>query len=252
VLGLLLALCSADRMAVIPLVEGPGDVSASLVFDAIAAEVEWRPTIELATEGALVVSPFVRCGADESCIADELRSGQIDIGLVVVVNTEVAPGLVSMRAIDAASASTRAKGSGSLGAEGAEVLRRLASKLLDELGHREAAKLRIVSEAAIEALAIEPPPLKQIAPDRFFVAPGAHTIEAIGATKITIEARAGAETEVHLTPVASPSIVESPWLWIAVGGAAIAAGAVTAAIVLAQPNDLCVCLGRPGDPCPDC
>ncbi len=251
-LPLLLLASAPVRIAVIPLVEGPGATSASAVLDRVAASIGWRPTLELASD-AEISSPLIPCGADERCIADALRASHVELGLVIVVSTEVEPGLISIRAIDAASAKTIARASGSLAAEGAALLARLLEQTLDELGHRRAAKLHVAGDEEIRGLVVTPPPLKQLGPNRFFVEPGRVRVEAPGLVAADAEARAGEEVEIALAlPPPSPSIVESPWFWVAIGGAVIAAGAATAAIVATRPSDVCVCLGRPAEQCPDC
>src|SRR5262245_33759507 len=131
----------ASTLAVILLIEGPGELSHELVLDDVAAAVAWRPTIALLKSEA--VSPFARCGADEACLAAELLELRIALGLVVLVNTDVAPGLVSVRAIEATAGTVRARRSGSLGVEGRALIGRMVKEVLDELGHREAARLAI-------------------------------------------------------------------------------------------------------------
>lgn len=247
-------------LAVIPILVGPKlELGLSAINEQIGSAAAWRPAIAvLDAEELFVRDPnhesarLENCGADLQCLARALEPLSLSYALLLVVNTEVTPPLVALRALDLRQRKIVAEEVGSVDpAKLGETMNQRAHRLFDTLGFAEAGKITVRREPDDAAIDVSPAPLAPIAADRFWVAPGAYRVTARSSDQSAaaeVAAVAREEREVRLRVPESTSIVESPWLWAGVGAAA---AAIAVAIIAASADGgTDVCLGRPGSMCP--
>lgn len=250
-----------QAIAVIPILVGPEvELGLSAIAREIGAAAAWRPGLELIdTEELFVRDPdansarFERCGGDFECLAEALKPLGFPLAALVVVNTEIDPPRVALRAFDPSVRKIVAEEIGSVPAATgtlADALRSKASRLFDALGFLEAGRLSIACEPANADLALEPAPIGSAAPKLYWVEPGRYRVTASFdgrhvSTDVDVAPRA--ETRTFLQVPDSGS--ESTWFWA--GVAAGAAAIVTIIVVAAAGRDgIDACLGPPGTPCP--
>lgn len=246
-------------LAVIPILVGPKlEVGLSSINEQIGSAAAWRPAIAvLDAEELFVRDPnhetarLENCGADLNCLARALEPLSLSYALLLVVNSEVSPPLVALRALDLKQRKIVAEEVGSVDPQKlAETMRMRAQRLFDALGFVEAGKITVRREPDDAVIDLSPAPLAAIAGDRFWVAPGGYRVTARSSDQSVsadVAAVAGEEREVRLRVPESTSIVESPWLWAGVGaGVAAIAIAIIAASVDSGTD---VCLGAPRSMC---
>jgi len=232
---------SAAAIAVIPILVGSQlELGLSAIQAEVAATTAWRPSVRLVEADARIDS----CGADAACLAKELEPYGVTFALLLVLNSEVDPPILAVRALDVSKREIVAQELGPIDGSLPETLRARSAKVLDALGFKPAGRIAVKSDGEI---AVDPAPLEG-GESRYWVAPGRYRVTARWGDRSAAEevvVAAGEEREVVLIPIEQPSLIESPWLWI---GVAAGAAAIAAAIVLGtRERGTDVCLGRP--PC---
>lgn len=255
---LLAALASTPaRVAVLPIELPDGRTDARRTFEAIQRAAVLRPGIDLIPEeemfalAAGLVGPVVACGSDKDCLVAELQRIDARYGLVVIVNRIADPPLLHLSLIDTAAGEIAAERSGTVrGEKVAAETEAMAVALFEAAGFEQRARLD---------LSVRPPDAELfldgdlVSSGPQVVAPGRHRVGARRTDYRSVERRveiaAGQQRHVELELERASSIWSSPWLWVGVGAAVVAAS-VTSAVLLTSPAE-CLCITRTGEPCPD-
>lgn len=246
-----------ERLAVLPvLLSADAVTSARAVFDDVDRASQLRPGLRVMSiddyyfhEGQALAKRALACGSDMTCTAKQLEPFAARLGLVVVVNGELDPPLVSLVLLDSARGAVAAQWAGQVGGGRSgvqtEIVRRTA-EMLEGQGFVQHGRLKVrvrPDEATVQVDAEIGPDLGT--PDTFTLAPGPHDIVATAAghttSRATATVLAGQETEVTLELEPSSSVWSSPWLWVGLGAVVAGAAAATAVVVSGQsPTCLCV------------
>lgn len=256
------------RLAILPIVqEGPnGSASLSAIFGAITAAASTRGGLRvikyeemfIASQEGLV--DRVRdCGPDETCIAARLRRFNARFGMVVVIDFELSPPLLSITLLDTDASKKLGEHLGELAkTDEASIVARLdreARALLDAAGFQESGRLVVDVSPPSATVALE----GGVAPDPgtagiFTLPAGDYRVHASaegwfpGSTNATV--KSGEETRVALDLKEEVVWWKSPWLWGAAG--VVVVGATTAAIVVATRPQPCFCVRWQGQGCLTC
>jgi hypothetical protein len=259
----------AARLAVLPIVVAGDEGSASIsdLHGAVASSARLRPGLRVLTAEELflasqegVLEKVRDCGSDVACIGARLRSLETQLGLVVLLNFQLAPPLLSLRLLDAEAGRELGRAVGELAADesrGTGLSARLASEtasVLERAGFREGALLRVEVEPETAAITIDGAERERGAPNIFILAPGPHTIEARldghdPARASSVLAR-GEEQRVRLWLEPQTSLFASPWFWTIVGAVAVGSAVTAAALAYDRPWDVCFEQTGVSPPCP--
>lgn len=266
-LSTLLALCLATpavpaptTAVVLPLVISSDrePLSSTDVIAAVSAAAARRPTLrttgvsgldELSAEAA---SRLRSCGPDVGCVGNVLRSAEVPIGLLVVVNTRVSPPVVALRAVsDGAVRAERIDSRSSLEGPMVDAITRAAAVVFDELGHPAWAQLVVEVSPPEARVSVDEVSAEPRGDRSWLVPPGTVTVRAEAAEytqgEQTVALLAGEDRTVLLSLERIAAWWESPWFWGAVG-VGVAAGVVGTALALPS-GDRCLCVGHPSAPC---
>lgn len=245
-------------VAVFPIVAGEGGPAlGAALSEELARALAFRPGARLVRgEELFVLDPageggqLERCGSDVDCLSAALAPLGLGLAILIVANTELDPPRIAVRLIDPAGRRITAESHGKVDAAGlAQAVATRAAEVLDAVGLTEAGRLRVDTGAEPVELQLEPPPIASF-PGGHWVAPGRQRIvvsrgEQRVDREVTVAAREDRTVSIVLED--NRSLVESPWLWIAIG--LVVAGAATAVAVSAS-GGTDVCLGPPGADCP--
>lgn len=222
------------------IVAGPSAApTLSSIYAAISETARFRPSIALVLEEESFARAL-ECGADERCVAAELSAAGVELGILVVINTQLVPALLGLKILDTRARGVLAESVGQLPAEqiSAELGAR-AAVLFERTGHGLAARLSVRVTPANAAITVDGLPSSAA----LFVAPGKHVIDATAPdhrpASASVEAIAGLETAVELALEKEEHLAESPWLWA--GIALVLAGAATAMVVATRSTERYVC-----------
>jgi hypothetical protein len=243
-------------VAVIPIVVGPKrELGLSAIGREIGAAAAWRPKVQVIDAEELFVrdpswssARLDSCGSDIACVSEALRPFGLSLVILLVVNTEITPAVVALRALDPKRRTIRAEEIGSpLSVK--DALRAQAARLFDALGFAESGRLVVRCDSETAEIAIDPTPLDRGTGRRYWVTPGRYRVTARArdrraSAEVTIAAREEREASIVLAEDAS--VLESPWLWIGVGAGAAAIVATSIVLFVGRGRDLC--LGK--TPCP--
>ncbi len=256
------------RLAILPIVqEGPhGAASLSAIFGAITAAAQSRAGLRVITYEEMFIASQeglvdrVRdCGPDETCIAARLRRFNARFGMVVVIDFELNPPLLSITLLDTDASKKLGEQLGELAttdeAAIVERLEREARALLEGAGFSESGRLVVDVTPPTATLALK----GGVAPDPgtasiFTLPPGDYVVHATaegwdpGSTNALV--KGGEETRVELALKEQVVWWKSPWLWGAAG--VVVVGATTAALVVATRPNPCFCLKFRGEGCLVC
>jgi hypothetical protein len=248
-----------ERLAVLPvLLAVEARVDVEQVFTAVEAAAQWRGALRPMTVGDYyfhggqeLARRSLACGPDAACITRELRPMDAGLGLLVLVNGELTPPLVSLLLLDARAGSVVAEWAGQVpgGPEAVEgAIRARAAEFLDAQGYLQSGRLRVAAQPPQAALVVDDgaqPDLGRA--DTFTLPPGHHTVrvsaEGHEARTLSAEVRPGEVTELAVTLAEADSVLSSPWLWLGVGAVAagVAAG-VAAASLGGGAGPTCACV----------
>lgn len=243
--------------------EGPhGAATLSAIFDDVVAAAELRTGLRVVSYEEMFVATEeglgdrVRdCGSDTRCIASRLARLNARLGLVVVLDFGSKPPLISLQLVDTDGGRLVASAVGEVGAAGvSSELRQRGRMLLDDAGYVEAGRLTV---------AVTPPSARVVidgvddvnTAGPMTLPPGRYVVRAsldgheTGETEAVVISGRDARIELVLQPV--QSVASSPWLWLGIGAAAVAAGT---AVVLTVGRDTtrCVCTTLNGVGCEPC
>ena len=257
--GLLCGAPAPERLAVLPvLLDADAVADVDEVFDAVRTAAHLRTGLRPMTVGEYyfhggqeLAKRSLACGPDPACIARELRPMDARLGLLVLVNGELEPPLVSLILLDAQQGEVVGEWAGRVaggrGAVRATVVSR-SSALLDAQGFLQSGRLRVRAQPAQAALMVDdavPPDLGTA--DTFTLPPGPHRLVATAAghapRALEVQVRPAEVTDVDLALTPEASVLSSPWLWV--GAGVLAAGvAASVAVVATRGQDAppCACV----------
>ena len=251
----------ADRLALLAIVSPERAVSASEIHRAVGRAVRRRMGIQLlSTEEMFVarqsgLAGRVRdCGPDVQCIARRMRQFRARLGLIVVLDRSISPGVLSLQLIDTDLSQLVGETLDELHGDGRPLGRMTAQTghLLDRAGYIESGRLRVSVDPPAAQIRLQnglEPDLGS--PNMFTLAPGRYTIMAehpgFDPSEAQVDIQRGQEARVELRLDERTSVWASPWLWVTVG--VVVAGAVTAGTLVATQPDAKVCFSFPGRTC---
>lgn len=255
-----------DRLVVLSvIVEGPhGKATISSIFDDVSDVAAMRvgltmvPNEELFVQQEEVTNRVRECGSDRPCMISRLRAFDARLGLVVTVNLDLDPPLVSLVLADTDDLRVVAEVIEDVpGGNVSDFIRGQVKKMLDELDYVRAGRLIVeidppeAGRASIKVgEGVEP---ERGAPNVFTVAPGQYPVlaqlDGWSSDSSEAEVRSGEETRVRLSLEEQKSLFESPWFWVVVGAVAVG-GAATAMAVSLSSTTRCVCVTLGGSECP--
>ncbi|MBI2378346.1 MAG: hypothetical protein HYV07_30380 [Deltaproteobacteria bacterium] len=203
-------------------------------------------------------SEVKKCGVDEACIGTILRNHGIELGVLVVANGTMSPGLISAALIGAGGSSEQEFWTAPVSSPAvvSEIADRV-EKLLLGAGRVKGGRILVkLTPASAELSLVSSTNREAEALDRgtYVVPEGIYRAVARGEGLVPqsreLRAVVGQDTEVTivLNAVEPVPIWHEWWLWTGLG--VLAAGAATA-IVLSQPTIECLCLSFEGTSC-DC
>jgi hypothetical protein len=246
----------ARRLAVLPvIIAGDARTSVSTVFDAVQAAGDLRLGLEVMTldeyyshEGAEIAESALACGQDTACMSQKLAPLSTDLGLVVVINRELDPPLLSVLLLDTQNRRVAAESygqfKGGIDRIGNE-LERITAGFFDRLQIPKAGRLVVAVEPKGARLLIPGDyPSDRGQPNAFTVPPGTYEVVATldGYRRSTAAAivKSGETTAMALRLEPEGSLLSSPWFWVGTG--AVVAVAATTIILLTRPTESCVCV----------
>jgi hypothetical protein len=257
----LLALTGAPEpitAAVIPVFVGPeSELGLSVVGERVAKAAAWRPTLLLLGTEELFVrdvgdtgARLKNCGADEACLAGELARISVHLGILIIVNTEVSPPVLAIRALDVDNRKIVEGAVGALEPDEAtlaDAVTQRSRKIFDRLGHLEAARLVVTTIPETNDVIIDPAPIFRPSTNSYWLKPGRYRLSVRAgiepAQQREIEVVGGRELVLEIDLRPQESLSESPWLWIGVGAAVLIAASVVTIAQVTRGEVYCV--GRP-------
>lgn len=244
------------RLAVLPvIIAGDARTSVSTVFDAVQAAGDLRLGLEVMTldeyyshEGAEIAESALACGQDTACMSQKLAPLSTDLGLVVVINRELDPPLLSVLLLDTqrrqVAAESYGQFKGGIDRIGGEV-ERITAGFFDRLQIPKAGRLVVAVEPREARLMIP----GDYSPDRgqpnaFTVPPGTYevvaTLDGFGRSTALAIVNSGETTAIAMRLEPEGSLLSSPWFWV--GTTAAVAAVATTIILLTRPTESCVCV----------
>lgn len=257
-----------QSLAVVPVVLGGSDgITPSELYNAASDSTRERMELRLLTREEIFVASreglakrIQDCGTAVPCLASRLRTLDASLGLLLILNADLDPPLVSLRLLDTDKRTQ-------LGSETIELASNSAGEL-SKVRQAVASMLKSAGFAASGRVLVQVTPPDAVimwadgrqpdtgTPNVFTVPPGTYTISGAAEDHDTAESqvtvKAGEETTVSLQLEEKKSIASSPLLWIGVGAAALAAGGVAVWAGTRSPSrGLCVILTEGmDDACP--
>ena len=255
------------RLAVLPAViaGARGETSELSVWEDVREVVQFRIGLGLAVreersreETERLVSELGDCGSNLECLGSHLRSAGVDLGLLVVINLQMAPPFMSLQLIDADAEKVVGASRGRIDPALETVssaVRRGAGALLAQAGYVEAGRVLVdVSPPGARVTAGDRVVQTNGEPPGFLLLPGKYQLrsELTGRSDALteVEVRPGTEVRASLVLAESPSVLTSVWLWAAVGVAAVAGGVALAVVAGSGPAERRLCVAPDGAPCP--
>lgn len=253
------------RLAVLPvLVSGAQKLKASAVFNAVNDAAAQRPALRVMSiddyffhGGAELAAQALSCGEDTYCLAGKLSPFRAQMGLIVVVNTEIDPPFMSLTLVDTKTKKRAAEAFAEFSPDKlSEQILKETSKMLDQQGFVRTGKLQVNVEPSRAQVELKPKSQPDIGTHNLFsLYPGKYEVKAqldgYDSAEQRVDIISGQTTEIQMSLVEQSSIFKSPWFWGVV--AAVAAGGVTAAVVATQSESDCFCLlSADGEHCMVC
>lgn len=247
-----------ERLAVLPVLLGePAPTGVRAVFDAVEAAARLRAGLRVMSvddyyfhEGRALARRALACGSDTRCMAGQLAPFDARLGLVVLVNGELSPPLVSVFLLDGEDGDVAAQWAGQVDGGEAAVTERLTSetaRMLEDRGFLRSGRLkvRVAPDRATLMVGEDTAPDLGTS-DTFTLLPGRYELRAVAdgfePGKLGVEVKAGEQTQVDLQLEPESSVLASPWLWIGVGAVAVGAAATATALALGGSSDPCICV----------
>lgn len=231
----------------------------TLLQGALTAAVERRPLRALSEEELFVsaggdLSRRIKsCGPELTCICSAASSLPVELLFVLIASFDRRPAVIGLRLIDRHACRIVSQAVAEPGAKDdlARVVEQLANDVLERAGHRRYSRVRFELQPA-DALVMPSPSMSPEPgdPRAFKSNPGPQkvTVSAPGyvSKEVELELAPDQETRVNVQLEPESSIVESPWLWVAIG--AVVAAAATGAVLYGTRSEL-VCVPPAGANC---
>ncbi len=235
----------AQKIAVLVLLASDrGATPIAPLVDAVARALSMRPSLELSVEEeSFNDGVLLSCGTDIRCVAKAFDGKSVELALLVVAANDANPPILAMKLVDLKKVNVLADSRNRYQAGAlTESVSLYANQLLDAEGFKKLARLRAHVKPAGAAVALEGG-VKADAAGVLLADPGKYRVVAThpgyDEEARDVELIAGQETAVSIELDEDGSILESPWLWIAVG--VVAAGVTTALVVgPGAPDEACI------------
>lgn len=278
-ISILMALCLAaapaatgtnpggpERLAVLPVLLGPkGTSEVRPVFDAVQSAATLRVGLRVMSiddyyfhGGVDLARRALACGSNPACMAKELAPFGARYGMVVVINEELSPPLVSLMMLDGREGSITAQWAGQVEGGAQAVYERVSGKSAEFMTNRgfvQSGRLKVRFQPEQAFLHIDEDQAPDLGTsDTFTLSPGPHTLRAVaeghrpGQLSVNIQPGQVATAELNLEP--ESSVLKSPWLWVGVGAAIVSAAAVSAVVLASGSGAPCLCVVTKDQP--DC
>lgn len=255
-----------ERVAVLPVLLGPHEkAQVRPIFDAVERGAAMRTGLRMMSiddfyfhGGQELASRALACGSDAGCMANELAPFGARFGLVVVVNAELSPPLVSLMLLDGSQKAMAAQWAGQVKGGPPAVQQAISEQtaaFMKGQGFLQSGLLQVQVKPDNATVLVE----GQSGPDlgtalSFTLLPGTYTVrgEAEGHSPASTQATIlpGALTEASLSLEPESSIWSSPWLWVGVGAVVLSAAATGAVLAASGSGSTCICVQTRDQP--DC
>ncbi len=250
-----------DRVAVLAIVSPPEAASKSDIHRAVSRATRLRPTIELLSAEEMFVANrdglderVKDCGPDVGCMASRMRRFRARLGLIVVLDRTLSPGVLSLQLVDTDLAQLVGDSLDELGrsTSALELISERAGALLEQAGYVESGRLVVAVDPPAAQIVVQGGPNPDLGSANVFtLRPGRYVVTAhhpgYDSAESTVELTSGTHRQVELTLVEQTSVWESPWLWVGIGVAV--AGGITAATIAATQPAPRVCFSFEGREC---
>jgi hypothetical protein len=250
---LLLLAAAPTRLAVLPVLSGPG-VTASMVFSTIDDAAALRTGLRVMSiddyffhEGGALANRALACGQDTACIGAQLEPFQADLGLVVVIDVEITPPLLSLILIDTKKREVVDEHYAQVEGDREALFSRLRAEsgaMLDRRGYARSGRLLVRTTPAKAEVKIAGQRADIGTPNQFTLPPGTYAVEASAegyeAASGNAVVTSGATTELPLSLAPMTSFLDSPWPWI-VGATVVVGAAVAVGVAAGSTTEACVC-----------
>jgi hypothetical protein len=210
-------------------------VSVSAIYEAVTRATQSRLGLRVISAEEMFVASQeglvarVRdCGSDPACIAAKLRMFDARMGLVVVLNFQLAPPVYSLQLLDTDAGRKVADRVGEVGPgdDVLEVIAHHADALLDAEGFVKSGRILVEVDPPRAQLrltpGLDPDPGT---PNVFTVAPGRYAVDAslegFAPAQTEVEVRSGETTTARLRLDEQVSLWRTPWPWVAIGAAVV-------------------------------
>lgn len=237
-----------------------GEIDPASLFDVTAHAASCAIGVEVVPRAELlsIEDDLRECAAELACIARTLRDRKVDLALSIIADIRTRPQAVTSQLIDSRSGAVIGRKFMELDPSSpkrAALESALASEvnaLFEGTGHPIGGRVIVETTPGDASVAVGD--ALPATANTFTVVPGQYVVLAkkpgYEDAHAPVTVVRGAETKVamHLEP--SSSVIESPWLWLGVAGAA--AGAVTAVLLIANSGMRCHCIGSDPDDCRGC
>lgn len=245
-------------------IAGPhGDATAVSIWEDVREAAAYRSGITVlapeeldAIEGTRLDSALKECGSDTMCLTERVHESAVPLAVACVLNFALDPPFMSLQLVDGEKRKLAAKSIGRIDTKKGTVsaaIRAAVAKLLAEAGYTEGGRLIVETmppHAHVEVIGAAVDPADS--PATMVVPPGVYDVRAVlpgyVEVKQPVTVAAGKDARLSIPLVRETSLVESPWLWGAVGAAVV--GGVLAGVLIATQGPTEGCVVLPGAGCP--
>lgn len=258
---LLLALAAApsvpgpESLAVLPVLLGPSKREVGPVFDSIGRASRLRRGLRVMSiddyyfhGGQDLARRALGCSADTECMAKQLAPFGARLAMVVVINEELTPPLVSLILLDGHGGAVAAEWAGQVRGGPAAVYDKITAKsadFLERLGFKQSGRIKVRVSPDQVALRIDQKGPDLGSSDTFTLLPGRYTVHGVAqnylSARVQVDVIAGQETSARLDLNPDTSVWNSPWAWIGAGAVVLGTVVATTALITKSSNPACIC-----------
>lgn len=231
--------------------------SAEALYDEVVHTLQYCLEIDVLPReevDAALVSGVGTCGSDVECIGRRLMHAGVTYGIEVILNARVEPPLLTAQLLDATKRTIERTHLEEVDPEARPItrtLRELMERFVRDAGWAIGGRLRVEALPADAAVTIEPAPAASHGPlhrarGGVYRVRASHDGFEDAEQTVVVTEREDAKVMIALE---EQRFVGSVWFWLTLAGVAVAAGAVTTAVVL-RPREYELCQTPGGVPCP--
>ncbi len=261
-LPLLLAVLSAapangpERLAVLPVLLGAAKPKIARILDCVAQASTLRRGLRVMSiddyyfhGGQDLARRALSCGADTNCMAKHLAPFGARLAMVVVLNEELTPPLVSLIMLDGDGGAVAAEWAGQVHGGPAAVYAQISAKsaeFLQGLGFKQSGRLKVGVSPEQVALRVGQQGPDLGSSDTFTLLPGQYTVHGFADDylpgQVSAEVLAGQDTHASLELTPDSSMWKSPWAWVGLGAVVLGAVATTTVLATGSSDQPCICV----------